>query len=126
VPELDPELGRMSFILQHCPSLIHLNLTVYYDTYPREIPHIVHQHLEPLDLNITSPMDWDGFFEPYTLPSLRRLTTKCDYWAIDHWFFGAIISLIDRSKCTIETLIVDEIYGGGVQNIYGDIYPLFC
>lgn len=54
-------------------------------------------------------MDWDGFFGHLVLPSLKELRVTCSpgEWRLT-WTPEIIISLINRSKCNIDALVIND------------------
>lgn len=50
--------NTMSFLLEHCSSMTHLNLTIQ-EEFNDGVEPLIHERL-----------DWDTFFLPYTFPSL--------------------------------------------------------
>lgn len=96
----------MSFLLENCSSMTHLTLTIE-DEFRDVVEPLIHTRLSSLTLNIPNRLDWEAFFLPYTFSLLISLTALGEAVNYD-WSPKAVTSLIDRSKCKIESLIVGE------------------
>lgn len=95
-------------ILEQSVSIVHLQITIHKkpDFLRSEI---IHKNLKSLLITTVYEMDWDGFFGHLVLPSLRELRVTCSSGEWGHtWTPEIIISLIKRSQCNIDTLVIHD------------------
>jgi hypothetical protein len=97
------------FILQHSPFLINLELKIY-ESPPPNSSFLFHEHLQSLFITTEGDIQWNTMLEPLVVPSLEHLTVSClnrRTWQ-QKWSPGVLISLIDRSRCPLQTLAIHE------------------
>lgn len=102
--DCDDDWNTMSFLLENCSAMTQLNLSIIGE-FPYDVDPLNHESLKLLNLTIYIGIDWDEFFRPYTFPSLTSLTILGEYVS-DDWSPGALSSLIERSNCKIESLVI--------------------
>lgn len=117
-PSIPIPWGAIHSFLMHCTSLLVCQLHIDRDpdaTIPSSVTTL--QDLEVLLLSQECSIDWDIFFDPLTLPSLKDLTINSgpnQYSSAPLLSPHGISSMILRSDCRLESLSVGGFSGSTV------------